>query len=287
MLKPQWSVGEFHPGHPLANAKDEANFKRWHENMLAGFRPELQPIPLALPAPSPKALAPSSVPAPAPMQPGGRPEQPGGRPECPHKNITRKGTNQHIEMETCKDGGLVLKRAAKDASAIASQNTQKDAQQAACSHPRIARSSTSTTSARPDEARPLELFSIEQGQEIFRTCLLVARVKADEDGCQQMSSAAMHRILDAVSATMVVDAAPARASSYDLALDNKDNKQVSSGEFRGRTFKDVLENEPKYVQWCMAQSDTNKQPQVERVCQLHPAQDQSTFWLDGNFWWRI
>eukprot|EP00435_Cladocopium_sp_Y103_P028489 s298_g7.t1 len=287
---------EFHAGHPLSNEQDEANFRRWHANMLAGFRPELQPIPLALPEPSPKASAvPPSVPSTEQRQPGGQPGEHGGQPACPHKNITRKGTNQHIELETCKDCGLVLKRATRNASAVAAQNAQRDAQQAACTHPRISwrgsnghqwrntcttcgkvatgyythnrpgMPTSSTTSARPDEARPLGNFTIEQVQEIFRTCLIVARVKADEGGCRQMNSAAMHRILDAVSSTMTSDATSAGASSLNPGLDNKDNKQISFGEFRGRTFKDVFENEPSYVQWCQTQGNTNNRKLKEFV----------------------
>ena len=86
---------------------------------------------------------------------------------------------------------------------------------------------------------------MDQVQEIFRTCQVVARVKADEDGCQQVSSAAMHRILDAVCATTAINAASttAMAGKASYAMEDKDNKAISFGEFKGRTFMDVYENE--------------------------------------------
>eukprot|EP00435_Cladocopium_sp_Y103_P037566 s3523_g10.t1 len=123
-------------------------------------------------------------------------------------------------------------------------------------------SSTSMPQTSIGEARPLGNFTIDQVQEIFRTCLVVARVKADEDGCQKMSSASMHRILDAVSATMALNAPTSMPSATDPSMDEKDNKAIFFGEFRGRTFLDVFENEKP---WCMGQSETKNRKLKEFV----------------------
>ena len=73
--------------------------------------------------------------------------------------------------------------------------------------PGMTRSSTSMPRSSAGGSSSNGNFTIDQVQEIFRTCQVVARVKADEDGCQQMSSASMHRILDAVCATSAMSAA--------------------------------------------------------------------------------
>ena len=98
---------------------------------------------------------------------------------------------------------------------------------------------------------------MDQVEEIFKTCLVVARVKAAEDQCQQMSSGAMHRIMDAVCMTMSESMPSSQPSSMASQADEKDNKPLSFGEYRGRTFQDVLQNERKYVEWCLTQSATS------------------------------
>ena len=118
--KERWN--EFRPGHPLFTEEDGANLLRWHKNMLAGYRPELQPIPQAKAFPAPPkaaAAAPPSGPA-------------DGSTTCEHRCITRKGTNQHIEMETCLDCNKVLKRMPKSLQATASTDAANAAPQASC-----------------------------------------------------------------------------------------------------------------------------------------------------------
>ena len=92
------------------------------ESLLAGYRPELQPIPQAKAFPAPPkaaAAAPPSGPA-------------DGSTTCEHRCITRKGTNQHIEMETCLDCNKVLKRMPKSSQATASTDAANAAPQASC-----------------------------------------------------------------------------------------------------------------------------------------------------------
>ena len=282
--KERWN--EFRPGHPLCTEADISNLERWRRNMLAGFRPELQPLPKPLPA-SAKAASVAAVPVP--------PQVPGGNPNCEHKNVTKKGSNKHVEMETCRDCNMVLKKVRRDATAVQGQlpgpNT---AQQDACPHPRISwkgsngsqwrntcttcgkvatgyyshtgphatRKAAGSTLA---EAKPLGNFNMDQVEEIFKTCLVVARVKAAEDRCQQMSSGAMHRIMDAVCMTMSESMPSSQPSSMASQADEKDNKPLSFGAYRGRTFQDVLQNERKYVEWCLTQSATSNRKLKEFI----------------------
>ena len=106
---------------------------------------------------------------------------------------------------------------------------------------------------------------MDQVEEIFKTCLVVARVKAAEDQCQQMSSGAMHRIMDAVCMTMSESMPSTQPSSMASQADEKDNKPLSFGEYRGRTFQDVLQNERKYVEWCLTQPATSNRKLKEFI----------------------
>ena len=47
--------------------------------------------------------------------------------------------------------------------------------------------------------------------------------------------------------------------------DEKDHKPISFGQFRGRSFLDVYQNEKHYVNWCMNQQNTNNRKLKEFV----------------------
>ena len=149
--KERWN--EFRPGHPLCTEADISNLERWRRNMLAGFRPELQPLPKPLPAPA-KAASVAAVPVP--------PQVPGGNPNCEHKNVTKKGSNKHVEMETCRDCNMTLRKVRRDATAVQGQlpgpNT---AQQDACPHPRISMAINGATRARHAARWPLGTIPIQ------------------------------------------------------------------------------------------------------------------------------
>ena len=121
--------------------------------MLAGFRPELQPLPKPVPAPA-KAASVAAVPVP--------PQVPGGNPNCEHKNVTKKGSNKHVEMETCRDCNMILRKVRRDTTAVQGQlpgpNT---AQQDACPHPRISMAINGATRARHAARWPLGTIPIQ------------------------------------------------------------------------------------------------------------------------------
>ena len=57
-------------------------------------------------------------------------------------------------------------------------------------------------------------------------------------------------------------------STISPDMDDKDNKAISFGEFKGRTFKDVYDNEKPYVTWCLAQTETKNRKLKEFVTYL-------------------
>eukprot|EP00435_Cladocopium_sp_Y103_P074978 s140_g52.t2 len=295
----RWS--EFHPGHPLCTEADRANRDRWRRNMLAGYRPELDPIPVRpqvpFQAPQQAAPAPASA-ATAPLVP-----LPGGR-VCEHKKVTKKGSNKYVLIETCCDCNLVLKKERRDVPGTQAPLTGANANQAqqdACPHHRISwRGSNGSqwrntciacgkvvtgyyahngpkatrrpvgtglesAEARSAEPRPLGNFTMAQVEEIFKTCLVVSRVKTSEDRCQQMSSGSLHRIIDAVCITMSESSTSLPQSSMASEIDEKDHKPCSFGEFRGRSFQDVLQTEPRYVDWCLNQTSTTNRKLKEFI----------------------
>ena len=57
-------------------------------------------------------------------------------------------------------------------------------------------------------------------------------------------------------------------STISPDMDDKDNKAISFGEFKGRTFKDVYDNEKPYVTWCLTQTETKNRKMKEFVTYL-------------------
>ena len=53
--------------------------------------------------------------------------------QCEHRNITRRGRNAYISMETCKDCGKILKKEPK--STTATDRTMTTANPGECEHP--------------------------------------------------------------------------------------------------------------------------------------------------------
>ena len=279
---------EFQPVHLPFTQQDAENLLRWHKNMLAGYRPELQLIPeaKALPAPPKEQVAPASTTAPSGSADGSS--------TCAHRRITRKGTNQHFEKETCLDRHKVLKNVPKGSTNLAtgSANAANAAQQAACNHPRISwkgsnghqwRNTCMTcgkvvtgyfphktpgAGQRPKpssttEPRAIGSFPIDKVEEIFQMCHVIARLKAADDNSQQLPAERLHKILDVVMVTTSSSSTSPLPSSTGSGADEKGQKILDFGEFRGRSFMDVFQNDKRYVDWCLTpttESSRNSSP---------------------------
>ena len=84
-------------------------------------------------------------------------------------------------------------------------------------------------------------------------CHVIARLKAAEDNSQQLPAERLHKILDAVMVTTSSSSTSPLPSSTASGADEKDQKILDFGEFRGRSFMGVFQNDKRYVDWCLTQ----------------------------------
>ena len=282
---------EFAPGHSLRNEADRRNQERWLHNMRTGHRPELERKQPARPRTEKQTVATTATTsATIPLSQRQR--------ECPHRNTTKKGTNKYYEMETCLDCHMQLRREPKfepkEATAIVTVPPSLKELQDACPHHQVSMKGSNgfqwrnTCKACGKVASGYYLYAtagemrragygrgrgaktssstlaptsigVQDAEEIFRNCMVVAKVKASEDPTA-LNSERMHMILDAVMAATAFTssgnaAASASTPSPDvIPPDYNDDKQFKFGEFKGLTFLHVYRNQKSYVDWCLDQA---------------------------------
>ena len=105
---------------------------------------------------------------------------------------------------------------------------------------------------------PEQTLKMSQMQEIFRTCFVVANVKAQENEGQLVSAQDLHRILDAAMVGVTMTSTPPASTGYPPpSLDwqqagqhPKDKKRLTFGEHKNMTFECAFGSKPDYVIWC-------------------------------------
>ena len=283
---------EMVPGHPMFTQMDGYNLARWQQNRSDGIRPELLPLPdmpktEAAPTEAKPTTKTSSQKTLSVKPPTDR------QKSCSHKIISKAGSNQYYLVEKCADCGLVLKREPRNATSSTSPTTSTpggltEAQQK-CPHPKLSWKGTNghqwrTTCTqcglvshgryrdggssvgstlkskmnlynKPDNPNYAEETThiISEVEEIFRTCMVIARVKAEEHGAHHLSSDRLHKILEAVRlATAGAPTATGRIPPDDR--DEWDQRRLSFGEFKNRTYIDLYNSEKRFVDWCLQQA---------------------------------
>ena len=209
---------------------------------------------------------------------------------CRHLNVTRKGTNKYYDITTCLDCHEVIKREKKptvDTPGISATSTSTRVDPKACPHDRVTwRGSNGVvwkhtcldcgsvkqgrvgSQSRPQQFQtptgaasvisPGQTLKIGQMQEIFRTCFVVANVKAQENEGQLVSAQDLHRILDAAMAGVTMTSTPPASTGYQPpSLDwqqagqhPNDKKRLTFGEHKNMTFECAFGSKPDYVVWC-------------------------------------
>ena len=208
---------------------------------------------------------------------------------CRHANVTRKGTNKYYAITTCIDCHEVIHREKKDVptSSGASLTTSTGADPKTCKHPRMtwrgsngviwkqtcldcgaskqgylnsqprpqaaqqAATSTTRTSIGP------QVLQVSHMQDVFRTCCVVANVKALENVNQAITVQDLHLILDAaVTGLAMTPTRPAEgyqppSAEWQRAGQHpKDGKRLTFGEHKNMTYECAFGTLPEYVAWC-------------------------------------
>ena len=290
---------EFMPGHPQFTEEDVANLRRWHQKQLRGEPriPELRQASEPASSGEPRrnvASTTANIPASEPSQ------QPvDWRAGCGHKHTTKKGTNKYYFMETCLHCHQVLRKEAKEqVKTTSSTATTTKKSPSACEHHNnvswkgsngyqwkntckdcgfstsgcykdgpagLHRTNVASDRSKPTSSSPgMALGDTNEAVEMFRTCMIVASVKAQEGG-QGFGPGDLHRILDAVIAGTTLSTTttqapdpkghPASQRPDHLGDHPKDYKVINFGEYKGRTFAEAF-GDSGYVRWCEDNSNT-------------------------------
>ena len=206
---------------------------------------------------------------------------------CKHTRTTRKGTNKYYDITTCLDCHEVIKREKKSVSVGEMTSTPTTGvEPGACSHARLSwkgsngvvwkktcldcgfmqrgyvnAQSYGRQAQRQDGASSVAAgpsLRLSQMQEVFRTCLVVANVKAQERGDQAVSAQDLHRILDAALAGMTMTLTTSTTSGYQppslewqqAGQHPNDRKRLTFGEHKNTTYECAFGTLTDYVTWC-------------------------------------
>ncbi len=291
---------EFYPGHPMFIGDDLKNIKRWNERARQGL--PVLPGHAGSTSPQQRQPQPQQQPSSNPTLPASTPNQPDSSQPlptstttsgtCQHLKTSRRGTNRHIDMLTCLDCGVVLKREKKEVTAAGSTTMAatpgtgvdckchnvtwkgtngfrwkktcldcgrvlvgtKDSYVAA-GGPKTGASSLMSSAAGLT-------FTPDELADVFSTCMVVAKVKALELPDQRVSVDGLHRILDAV----LVSRSPGvqggdglRSQQAGVSVTtteggrDKDGKLMTFGAYRGKPFS-YARMDGEYVRWCQSQT---------------------------------
>ena len=266
---------EFFPGHPAFVESDLRNINRWKEKCRLGL-PQLPLEPHALHQQPATTTAPPTTPQPAPVS------QPTSTTTttttlagtCQHLKTSRRGTNRHVELLTCLDCGVVLKREKKEAvtGGTSSTSTTTGGGVGCRCHrvtwkgsngfqwkktcldcgsvsvgPRGSYAGTglsATSVPMPPSSEVGWTYAADELAEIFNTCTVVAKVKSMEQPNQPVSADGLHRILDAVMASRSCGSAQGQQPHAPQVLQQpvvsrghpKDDKLMTFGTYKGNPF---------------------------------------------------
>ena len=257
-----------------------------HDNPLPDNPPPppqvpYQPQPTQLPSSTPPQPASSPPPVPTSTTTG-----------CRHANVTKKGTNKYYAITTCLDCHEVIHREKKDA--VASSGTPSTmptrADPKTCKHPRVTwrgsngviwkqtcldcgaskqgylnsqprpQTSPPTTTSTTRTSLGPQVLQVSQMQDVFRTCCVVANVKALENVNQAVTVQDLHLILDAAvtGLAMTTPTTTGATGGYQPPSDAwqragqhpKDGKRLTFGEHKNMTYECAFGTLPDYVAWC-------------------------------------
>ena len=294
---------EFYPGHPMFIGEDLKDIKRWNDRARQGL--PILPGHAGSTSPQPHQLQPqlqpgskSTLPASAPNQPDSSQPLPTSTTTsgtCQHLKTSRRGTNRHIDMLTCLDCGVVLKREKKEVTAGGITTAATSATGADCKCHNVTwkgtngfrwkktcldcgramvgtkdnyvatGSSKTGASSRMSSAVGLT-FTPDELADVFNTCMVVAKVKALELRDQRVSVDGLHKILDAVlmsrsSGVQLQEGLPSQQAGGPVTTPGgghpKDGKLMTFGAYKGKPFS-YARMDGDYVKWCQDQTDPSR-----------------------------
>ena len=214
---------------------------------------------------------------------------------CQHLKTSRRGTNRHIDMLTCLDCGVVLKREKKEVTAGGITTAATSATGADCKCHNVTwkgtngfrwkktcldcgramvgtkdnyvatGSSKTGASSRMSSAVGLT-FTPDELADVFNTCMVVAKVKALELRDQRVSVDGLHKILDAVlmsrsSGVQLQEGLPSQQAGGPVTTPGgghpKDGKLMTFGAYKGKPFS-YARMDGDYVKWCQDQTDPSR-----------------------------